>query len=311
MKIIKKILIILVTIVGSVIILLRDDYIRLNASYFINKSKYEEVFSVQGNTNKYVPQGLTYSNKYNVAMQTSYNSNHEVSMLYITDFSTGELIKSLELRKEDGSNNTGHVGGITTDNNTVWITNDYVVHEYSLYEIMSTEANFVRSNKDTKLPIRGDFCYYGDHILWIGDFFLNPFYKVPDNNPLLFAYNTEIEYNYSEPKLIISLPKMVQGMTILPDKRFVFTASFTNLVKSDLMIYSNILETEQSTYNYNGKDIPYYKFDKNSEMEHIKLPPMAEGLFNIDNDLYILFENSSDKYFYALPKMKKIIKYHI
>ena len=64
-------------------------------------------------------------------------------------------------------------------------------------------------------------------------------------------------------------------------------------------------------YNYNGKDIPYYKFDKNSEMEHIKLPPMAEGLFNIDNDLYILFENSSDKYFYALPKMKKIIKYHI
>ena len=59
----------------------------------------------------------------------------------------------------------------------------------------------------------------------------------------------------------------------------------------------------------NGNDIPYYKFTKNNLDKKIKLPPMAEGMFNIDDNIYILFENSSDTYFYAFPKLRKIIKF--
>lgn len=311
MSVVKKILIGIGIIIGVIIAFILLDYFIINISYNMDKYKYEEVFDVQGNTNKYVPQGMTYSKKYNVVLQTSYSGKNDVSMLYVTDFSSGKLIKSLKLHDVKNGDDTSHVGGIATDDTTVWITSDYSVREYLLDDIINTSNDYIQCNADTKLGIRGDFCYYGNNTLYIGDFCFAPFYKVPKNNPLLLAYNTETDYNYNEPKYILSLPKMVQGMTIMPNNNFVFTCSFTNLIKSDLKIYSNILEEQAGTYNYNGKDVPYYKFSGNNNLKTIKFPPMAEGLFNIGNDLYILFESSSDKYFYAIPKMKKVIKYKI
>ncbi len=313
MKILKSLLLVVLIIVGMILLLFILNYIRLYVSYLINKSNYIETFKVQGNTSNYVPQGLAYSKKYNIVLQTSYNSKHNVSMLYITDFETGNLLKSLKLIEIDDSNNTNHVGGITTDENTIWITNDYEVNEYSLEEAFSTENDYIKSLKNTKLPIRGDFCMYNNDSLWIGDFFLNPFYKVPDNNPLLMGYNysTEGYIDYQKPYCIISLPKMVQGMTITSDNKFVFTSSFTYLIKSGLSIYNNVLEDEHEYYSLNGQDIPYYHFNESNLDKKIKLPPMAEGLFRINDDLYILFESSSNSYSMAYPRLNKIIKFNI
>ncbi len=309
MNVVKKILIGIGIVIGVIIGIILLDYIILNISYNMDKYRYEEMFDVQGNTNKYVPQGMTYSKKYNVVLQTSYSAKNDVSMLYVVDFSNGKLIKSLKLHDINGKDDKSHVGGIANNDNTVWITSDYKVREYSLDDIMSTNNNFIQSRADTKLGIRGDFCYYGDNTLYIGDFCLAPFYKVPNNNPLLLAYDTETDYNYDEPDYIMSLPKMVQGMTIMPNKSFVFTCSFTNLIKSDMKIYSNVLDEKADTYTYKGREVPYYKFNRNNNIRTVKFPPMAEGIFNIDNDIYILFESSSDKYFFAIPKMKKVIKY--
>ena len=312
MKNIKKTIILIFILLLLLIFILLLDYARLNISYIIHKNNYTESFDVQGNTLNYVPQGLCYSKKYNVALQTSYNSKHNVSMLYVINFETGKLIKQLELIETDDSINTNHVGGITTDENTVWISNDYEINEYSLDEIINTDNNYIKSLKNTKLPNRGDFCLYHENILWIGDFFLNPFYKVPNDNPLLMGYRIESienELNYNTPNYIISLPKMVQGMVITPDNKFVFTTSFTPFIKSNLSFYSNVLEEKPESYNLNGKEVPYYKFRKDNLEKNIKLPPMAEGMFNINNDLYILFENSSNTYFYAFPKLRKVIKY--
>lgn len=311
MKHLKKVLIILIILVLSLFFVLLLDYARLNVHYLINRKNYTETFDVQGNLSNYVPQGLTYSNTYNIVLQTSYNSNHNVSMLYVIDFETGNLLKQLKLINSDNSVNTNHVGGITTNEETVWITNDYEINEYSLEEIINTENNYIKSIKNTKLPNRGDFCLYHENILWIGDFFLNPFYKVPDNNPLLMGYNIDNikdDLNYNVPNYIISLPKMVQGMVITPDNKFVFTTSFTPFINSNLIYYNNVLEEKHESYNLNGHEIPYYKFSKKNFEKNIKLPPMAEGMFNIDNNLYILFENSSNTYFYAFPKLRKVIK---
>lgn len=295
----------------TILLVLIIDYVRLNLSYLIHKNKYIETIDVQGNSSKYTPQGLTYSEEYNVVLQTSYNSKHTVSMLYVTDLKAGKLLKKLKLKEIDDSDNVNHVGGITTDNKKVWITNDYEVNEYSLEEILNTDNDYITSLKNTKLPNRGDFCTYSNNILWIGDFFLKPFYPVPDDNPLLMGYNMSYDIDYSKPNYIISLPKMVQGMVITPDNKFIFTRSFTNLIKSDLSIYENVLEEKPDYYILNGENIPYYKFDNTNKIRSIKLPPMAEEFFYKEDSLYILFENSSDTYFYAYPKMKKIIKLNI
>lgn len=292
MKYIKIIIKIPLVLISILIIMLIIDYIRLNLFYIINKSKYIEIADVQGNKNKYAPQGLTYSKKYNVILQTAYNKNN-TSMLYIIDFETGTLKKELKLIEIDDRENTNHVGGITTNEEKVWITNDYEVNEYNLDEILSTEKNYIKSINNTKIPNRGDFCSYKDNTLWIGDFYLKPFYNVPNNTPLLLGYEINENIDYSNPKYTITLPKMVQGMAITNENNFIFTRSYTNLINSDLVIYSDMTKKE-------------YK-----KIKSFKLPPMAEGIFYKDNELYILFENNSDKYFFAYPKVKKIIKIKI
>lgn len=292
MKYIKKIIKVLLIIITSILLLLLIDYIRLNIFYIINKNNYIEIAQTQGNTNKYAPQGLTYSSKYNVILQTSYKKNN-ASMLYIIDFETGTLIKELKLIETDDKENTNHVGGITTNEEKVWITNDYEINEYNLEEIITTNNNYIKSTKNTKIPNRGDFCAYNNNTLWIGDFYLKPFYNVPNNTPLLLGYETSENIDYNNPKYTIILPKMVQGMAITQENNFIFTRSYTNLINSDLIIYDDMTK---ETYK---------------KIKSIKLPPMAEGIFYKDNELYIVFENNSDKYFFAYPKIKKIIKIKI
>lgn len=301
----KLVLKIFVGIICFIVLIFIIDYIRLNVSYSINKNKYIETFDIQGNTNKYVPQGLAYSSLYNVMLQTSYNKDHDVSMLYVIDYDSGKLLKSLKLIDIEDNDNSKHVGGITTDNKTVWITNDYEVDEFSLDEIINTDLDYIKSLKNTNIPNRGDFCLYHDGVLYIGDFYLKHFYDVPDGNPLLMAYDVS-SLDYSNPTYIVSLPKMVQGMEIVDDK-FIFSESFTYLISSTLSIYNS--PTLNGYYDLNGKDIPYYKFDK--LYKKYKLPPMVEGIFYKDDYLYMLFESGSDGYSLALPKVKKILKMKI
>ena len=302
----KKIIKIILIIIFIIVLLFIFNYLRINIFYIINKSNYKETINIEGNTNKYIPQAITYSNKYNITIQTSYNKNKKVSRIYITDLNNNKLIKTLDLKKSNNTINNLHVGGITTDNKTVWITNDYLVSEYSLEEIVNTKNNYIKSNNDYKLPIRGDFCLYKNNYLYIGDFFLQPFYKVPDNNPLLLQYNIN-NINYNEPNLIISLPKMVQGMEIDNENNFYFTTSFTYLINSNLLKYKNILLEKPSTYTFNNHKYKYYKFNKSNLISKKKLPPMAEGMFYKDNKLHILFESSTDAYTPALPKIRKVL----
>lgn len=310
MKVVRNIIngVGLIILVGVMILVI--DYIRLNISYQMNKGEYVEGFPVYGNKGNYVPQGLAYSSLYNVVLQTSYNSNHTVSMLYVIDFDKKELIKEIKLKDNDGNDNTYHVGGIATDNNRVWITNDYLVYEYSLEEIINTESDYIESTKTAQLPIRGDFCAYHDDILWIGDFYLKPFYDVPDGNPLLLSYIPLDDINYDQPGLAISLPKMVQGLTFDENNNFVFTASFTYLIQSNYMVYDNVLNYKNDgTIKIKDIEIPHYKFSDKYLIKSIKMPPMAEGLFYKDGYYYILFESSTDSYPLALPRIKNVIKY--
>ena len=311
MKYIKNILKIIKYLIGLILIIIIIDYLRLNVLYLIEKNNYKQTFNIYGNSNKYTPQGLTYSDKYNVVLQTSYNSKHTISMLYIIDFKTKKLLKELKLKEIDDTDNINHVGGITTNNEKVWITNNHEINEYSLEEIINTNNDYIKSIKRSKLPNIGDFCTYNKNILWIGDYMLKPIYNVENDNPLLLGYNLDKEIDYNKPDYIISLPTMVQGLIITDDNKFIFSRSFSNLIQSNLTVYKNVLETKPSTYKLKGKNIPYYKFTNDLKINNKKIPPMSENMFLKDKEVDRLVENSSDTYFYALPKIKKVLKIDI
>lgn len=289
----KKIIKILSITLISILIILLINYIRININY--NKYKNNGTYTIQGTNGYYRPQSITYSDKYNVIIQTSYNKKHKTSKIYITDFNTGKLIKELELYKEDNSINNTHVGGITTNNDKVWITGDYEISEYNLEEILSTQSTNIKAISTNKLKNRGDTCTYSNNILWIGDFYLYPIYKVPNNKPLLLGYNVD-SINYNNPNYSIIIPKMVQGI-IVTDNNIIISQSYTYLINSKLRIYN---------INNNTKKLDNSNLDKT-----ITLPPMAEGMFIKDNDIYILFESNSNSYKGAYPKIKKILKISI
>ena len=305
----KKFLKILFFIILIPFILFILIYLYLNTSYFLNKKTFVEIYDIQGNENGYVPQGLTYSEKYNVILQTSYNKK-DISMLYVIDFSNGKLLKELKLKDNNEDFSHSHVGGITTNDDKVWITNDYKINEYSLEEIINTENDYIISTKISDTYNRGDYCYYKDNILWIGDFHTSIYMKSKNNKPLLLGYELTENIDYNNPKYAISTPNMIQGMTMLKDNSIVFTTSFSNVIRSRLLIYSNILEQETNNYyEINDNKIPYYHLDKTNLKRKVLLSPMAEGLFYKDSYLYILYENSSDEYEFTYPKIRKIVKY--
>lgn len=278
----KKVVKFIIWTIIVFILLFVINYVRINIYYFIHKDKYIEYSKIEGNLDNYAPQGLAYSSKYNVILQTSYNKNKKASILYITDFTTKKKIKKLKLKKSNNKINNNHVGGIATDNNKVWITSDYQINEYNLEEIMNTKNNYIKSISDKKLPNRGDFCTYKNNILWIGSFHIKLFYP---ENPILHGFKVSENINYEKPDYEYDIPWLVQGMAITDDNKFIYSQSFTPFHLSTISIY-----------------------DKNKLIKEIKIPPMSEGIFYKDNEIYICFESSATRYFYADPKIDKILK---
>lgn len=281
----KKVVRFIIWTILIFIVLFIINYARINIYYFIHKDKYIEYSKIEGNLDNYAPQGLAYSSKYNVILQTSYNKNKKASMLYITDFTTKKEIKKLKLKKSNNKINNNHVGGIATDNNKVWITSDYQINEYNLEEIMNTKNNYIKSTSDKKLPNRGDFCTYKNNILWIGSFHIKLFYP---EDPILHGFKVSKNINYEKPDYKYDIPWLVQGMAITDDNKFIYSQSFTPFHLSTISIY-----------------------DKNKLIKKIKIPPMSEGIFYKDNEIYICFESNATRYFYADPKIKKILKIKI
>ena len=276
---------IFIAIVATIILLITFNYARIIISYNKQKSISTESFDVNGKQGSYVPQGIAYSTKYNCILQTAY-SKKDVSMLYVTDFESGKLLKALKLFKHDDSKNMNHVGGITTNDDKVWITSNFEINEYRLDDIIQTEQDFVKSEQDLELKNRGDFCLYNDNTLWIGDFYLKFLYELPEKKPLLLGYSLSEKIDFKQPDQTISLPSMVQGMAITDDNKFVFSRSYSGLLKSNISIY-----------------------DKEEYIKNTKIPPMAEGIFIKENSLYVLFESCCDSYPTAYPKINKILKY--
>ena len=283
------------------VILFIIDYLILNISYLKNRDIFIEVYDIHGNENGYVPQGITYSKKYNVILQTSYNKN-DISMLYVIDYETGNLIKELKIKDSNGNDSYEHVGGITTNDDKVWISNDYLISEFNITDIMNAKGDSVKSIGDIKTYNRGDFCYYDNNILWIGDFYLKNVYDVDNDNPLLIGYEVNNEINLTKPVYAISIPKMFQGMSIV-DGKFVFTSSYSNLFKSNLYVYKNVLEEKETKYYYiAGVKVPYHELSKEKLIKNVKLSPMAEGIFYNEGYLYIEFgmTKMSDVFIYII-----------
>lgn len=263
-----------------------------------------------------IPQGLTYSSKYNVLIMTSYFKINHPSSLYIIDYESGNLIKKVKLLNKNKSNYKGHVGGIATNNDKVWITSHYDVIELSLDEIM--ESNEVVIKNKTKLDNSASIANYSNDILWIGEYDYKFYYKTKEhhhfknNRSLLFGYKDE-NIDFNKPDYVISIPNRVQGFVQDKLGNMYFSRSFWSFQRSKLTVYKNILEGKtDGIYKIGNNEIPLYILSKEDKIDNIYMLPMSEGITLVDEEINVLFESAAKVYkWYTLFNTDKIKKYKI
>ncbi len=290
-KIVKRLLFIFLLII--LVFLL--NYVKILILYKLNKN-ITSTYIINGIDDKYVPQGLAIYEDSKIILQTSYNAKGKVSKLYLTDMNSNSKVKELDLYLTTNEPNTGHVSGLALSHDKLWISNNYLLEEYDLNEVLTTTDSKIVAKKEYKLKNRGDFCYYKNNILWIGDFYLYPIYKVPNNKPLLLGYDVSKNIDFENPIYKIEIPALVQGMTMDDNNNFIFSKSYSNFLNSRIAIYEN-----------HTKNTNEYKITKESLIRKFVIPPMSEGLIYHSNKLYVLFESGSDKYVHAFPKVKNLL----
>lgn len=281
------------------------------SNFFTNYTKFSIIPGLkQGG----VPQGLCYSNKYNVLLISEYHKGGPPSVIHILDIESKKLIKSVILNTKDGNPLNAHVGGITTNEEILWITDSYTIYEFSLKEIIeSNNMSNIKYLKKIDISIKADFISYHNDTLWIGEYYYYPIYQLDktknknriNNKPLLVGFNK----NY-ESKHAIYIPDKIQAIEWTNNNSLIVSTSFWSFESSNIKIYNNPLELKaKDTITINNKTINAIHIDNITPIKEYTLPPMAEGISLIDTELYILFESSSNLYkHYTKYKVDNIYK---
>ena len=338
MKIVKRVIIATILLVVFIALMFFGNLARL---FILEKN--DEIglkridVKIAGIKDGYIPQGLTFSFKNKAVIQTSYNKKGQVSKLYLGNIITGKSIKELKLKNIDDSEIKGHVGGVTTDDDKLWITSDNKVYRYNLVDIINTTDDFIKPEKEFDLPIKGDFCTYTENAIWIGEYskkagaYLLKYPITPIEAPAPQegeeapeTTETTVEadakhIDFNKPESIFSLPKNAQGIVPIENKEenkveFYCDESNTYLSESELVKYVVDLNNKEEV-DFKGDKYPYYPYEKAEIIKKVNLPPMAKEMFVSDiqgaKSLFILFESNSDSYKLALPKMEYVMKLKI
>ena len=203
----------------------RYNKFKLHSKYSSFKNCAEVFTAIPGLKQKIIPQGITYSKKYNLLIVSGYHYGKISSVLFFIDYKTGNLLKTLILSREDESDFNEHVGGVTTDNETLWIVSNYKIYEYSLEKLIArNDMDRVKYDKVFNTFTKADYVTYHNGILWVGEYDYKNIYKTKENHvvttlnhkknkSLLSGYIANKNNNYYTPDYLISIPDRVQGVT--------------------------------------------------------------------------------------------------
>lgn len=299
-------------VVGVIILGLLVIYYYFGATYpKFNKVANKEFF-IPGLDEKFVPQGLAYSEENKVFIISGYMADGEPSRIYIIEEENKNNVKYITLKNGDNAY-MGHAGGVAEFGDTLWLAGDKKVERVNLKAIINAK------NKDV-IPIECstetgngcDFLWENEGYLIVGEFYHKKDYLTDEshhitlkdgkiNHALAFAYKidnlTEMGFENS-PSYALSLPEKVQGITKTNnDQIFVSTSYYPP--SSRLYVYNNVLKKDPyCTLTLNNTNIPVFALDEESKIQEIIAPTMAEEATFANGKVYLLFESASIKYKY-------------
>ena len=141
-------------------------------------------YLVPGLNQKIVPQGMDIWAEKNWLMISGYFSDASVSdcsMIVAIDMVTGEMAAVYKIKNQDGSNHTGHAGGVAITPKNMFISTGSQLLRIPLADIEKAgRQGDVQIVDAINVPARASFCNYSGGYLWVGDFYYGTSYPTDE-----------------------------------------------------------------------------------------------------------------------------------
>ena len=272
------------------------------ANYY---GRMENLGPIPGLNSGFVPQGICVSEENNIYILSGYRDSKKPSEIYLTggnnnkDFET----KCIKLYK-NGAEFKGHVGGIATTGDNVYISNGSRIYIVSLTELLNSTDNKIDIGEGVMVNSSASFVFTDDNYLYTGEFHDGGKYQT--NHPYTTndgVYHAIIEkYDIKDidnntgnkPLMVISIRNNVQGFAISPEGNLYLSTSY-GLTSSIYYKYptSSLSQTSQLFLD----DVPVYYLD--GEYETLYGPAMSEDLDYSNGKLICSTESGCNKYVFG------------
>ncbi|CAN7752811.1 hypothetical protein [Paenibacillus sp. LjRoot56] len=284
---------------------------------FLEKSKQGPVIpALKQNA---IPQGMAYLEEKNWLLVTHYREDGKPSIISVIDEKSGEMLKALEIFKNETTPYTGHAGGVAVSNKYIWISSEGNAYYFPKDDLLQADkTGKIVFKGAVQTDTRASFNAFADGILWVGEFAQGASYPTDvshymtnrdekEHKAWAVGYKLDPSTDLPSgsklqasgpvvPDMIISLPDSVQGMYLDKGSLWLSQSYGRNSI-SDLTRYKNNLSDKpHTTVKLGQSEVPVWFLDNKNKMEKMEIAPMAEGIFKWKGHMYILFESGATKY---------------
>ena len=254
-----------------------------------------------------VPQGIAWLPEEDQLLYCGYRSDKGNSALIAANRQTGEIRKIVHLLYEDGSDYSGHAGGVCATEDDIYISNAKHLYRISLERFRSLpEESRCTFEEEIPVPVNASFCSYAEGVLWVGEFQYTGDYPTDPSHAVrgrdgiqrawICGYRMEGRTDFGTPDCILSVTERIQGMTTR-DGAIYLSQSYGRRASSSIFRYEPVLEREPDTsVLLDGRDIPVWILDSGCRSAVLLCPPMTECLCTVGEEVYVLFESAAQTY---------------
>ncbi len=283
------------------------------ASYKVFDQSVQTEVAVPGLEDGFVPQGMAYADDNAGYLMTGYMDDEALKsrIYFVPDSKDAPHYVTVEGASLPALEH-GHLGGVATVGDNVWLASEGVVMRVSLKDILATKSGEnIKVIDEFKAGNQASFAYATDDKLYIGEFYkegkfdTNATHKIQTtsgfNNAIASEYtidsNSPNGVKSTSPNLIISLPNQVQGFALSGKGQIILSTSYSIYDSQIYMFGVDLNVATDKTFTVEGKEYPLYILDESVNLDLlVAAPSMSEGIDVIDGRLHVMFESACNKY---------------
>ena len=282
---------------------------------------FKALHTIPGLLEGVIPQGLCYDETTGYLLISGYYEDEKFpSVIMAISEADGKFIGAYPLNDTNGNSYYGHVGGIASSQNTVYVTSGGECYTFPASVLIGLKnCSPITFQSKFKLNTAGSFACIYNNILWTGDFVENDEKVKSEIQNITTLDNGETFYAYCEgyilndglpniksinsnstgyiPDYIIAIPEQVQGMAFTKTNKIIFSTSYGRKNNSEIYIFEDFLIKEKTGIKIiDGREVDLYSCSSSYLDKKITALPMAEGMANTADGVYIAFESGAKKY---------------